>query len=131
MVKSEIRLNSKPKLLDKNLLERRNVVLLVEQQHGFFVVDAVDCPKRDGAVAIGDEQGIACDASHPFVAIVERLDIRKQNQHKECLFKHVVATVHQVAGLLKSLTDLELVVDRSVICSRDAYTPRPDVSVYA
>ena len=126
---SEIRLNSKPELLDKNLLECRNVVLLIEQKHSFFVINAIHRPERDGAVTIGDKHGIACDAGHPFVAIVERLYIRKQDQHKECLFKHIVAAVHQVACLPKGLANLELVINRSVIGSRDAYTARPDVSV--
>ena len=68
-------LNSKAELFDENLFESRNVILFVEQQHRFFIVDTVNRAERYRAVPVGYQDGVAGDACNAFVAIVECLNI--------------------------------------------------------
>ena len=71
----KIGLHRKAELVDENLLEGREVVLLIEQEHRLLVVDAPDRAERDGAIAVGYQYGIARDAGNALVAVVECLNV--------------------------------------------------------
>ena len=45
---------AKNSLNDENVFECRNVVLLIEEQHGLLVFDAVNRAEGDGAIAVGN-----------------------------------------------------------------------------
>ena len=68
---SEILPHSKLKLLDENLLEGVEVVLLVEDKHGFLVVDGINRAKTQRTIAVGNQDGIACDACCTFIIFRE------------------------------------------------------------
>ena len=73
----EISFHGKAELFNENFLESRNVVLLVKQKHGLFVVNAVYRAERDGAIVVGDKDGVARNTGNAFVSIVKGLNIRK------------------------------------------------------
>ena len=74
-IPSEIRLYRKDELVDKDLLESRDIVLLIEDKHSLLVVYGVHGPEGDRTVPIGDENSIAGDTGCALVAIGERLDV--------------------------------------------------------
>ena len=51
------------------------VVLFVEDEHGFLVVDGVNRAEAQRAIAVGYQDGIACDAGSSLVAVGEGLDV--------------------------------------------------------
>ena len=76
----EILFDGKFKLWDEYFFERYDVVLFVEDQHGFLVVDGIDGAERQRAVVIGKQDAIADKSRGAFVAVGERLDITYQQQ---------------------------------------------------
>ena len=73
----EVLFDGKLVLLDKNLLERIQVILFIKYQHRFLIVDGTHRAKTQGTVPISNQNGIACDASCALIAIGECLNIRK------------------------------------------------------
>lgn len=56
-------------LLDEYLFEGVDVVLLVEDEHGLFVVYGVNAAETQRTVAVGDEYGVAGDAGGTLVTV--------------------------------------------------------------
>ena len=53
------------------------IVLFIEDEHRFLIVDGTHRAKTQGTVPISNQNGIACDASCALIAIGECLNIRK------------------------------------------------------
>lgn len=49
---SEVRLHSKLELIHKDFLECRDIILLIENQHGFLVIDGFYTTERKRTVAV-------------------------------------------------------------------------------
>jgi hypothetical protein len=80
MIVLKIGFDRKPKLLDEKLFKDADRILFIKNQHCFFIFHSINGSERNGAVLIGNQNGVANDTCCPFVAIVERLDIRKKYQ---------------------------------------------------
>lgn len=76
----EVGVDGKAELVYKNLLEWRDIILLIKQQHRFFIIDTVNSAERDGAIPICYKNGIACNTCYAFITIVECLDVGKQHE---------------------------------------------------
>lgn len=71
----EIRFYGKQELVNEDFLECSDVVLLIKHEHCFLVVDRINSAEGNGAIAVGNEDGVARDAGRSFVAVGECLDI--------------------------------------------------------
>ena len=67
----KVGLNGESKLVDEYLLESRDVVLLTEDEHGLLIVHGIHCTEGDGAILVGDEDGIAGDAGYGLFYVPE------------------------------------------------------------
>ena len=85
----EICFDCKQELIDEYLLECGDIVLFVEHEHCFLVVNGIDRTERDGAIAICYKDGIACYACCSFVAIGECLNIREEHQSEDSFLKYI------------------------------------------
>ena len=94
----EILFDGKFILRDEDFFEGDYIVLLVEDKHGFFVVDGVDCAEGKGAVVVGHQDAIADQTRGTLVAVSKWLDIAYQQQCKQRLFKYTLSLVDDVAG---------------------------------
>ena len=63
------------KLVDEYLFESIQIILLVENKHGLFIVNRIYGAETQRAIAIGYQYSIAGDSGGSFIAIRERLDI--------------------------------------------------------
>ena len=68
------------KLPHKNLLERLNIRLLVKNQHRLLVFERIDGSKRDGTIAIFQQNRVADDPGGALIPIRKGLNIGDQNQ---------------------------------------------------
>lgn len=127
--KSEIFLNCKLELGYENLLERMQIVLFVEYQHRFFVVDGINRSKGNGTIAIGNEQSIAGNARGTLVAIRKRLDVTQQKQGQKRFLKNIVAVVYQFAARLQRFANLKSIVQRMIFRARDANAAMANATV--
>ena len=75
MFELEILLYGKLKLFDEDLFESADVVLFVEDEHGFFVVNGIYRTETQRAIAVGNQYGITGNTGCAFVAVSECLDI--------------------------------------------------------
>ena len=69
VAQSEISPNGKGELFNEDLLESGDIVLLVEDEHGFFVIHGVNCTEGNRAIIVRNQDGIAGNACSPFVAV--------------------------------------------------------------
>ena len=118
------------KLVDEDLLEGIEVVLLVENEHRLLVVNGIDRAETQWAIAVGNQDGIAGDASCTFVTIRESLDIRQEHKCQKCFLEDVFLAVYQVASIVHSLTNLEFIIQWVVVGSCDTHTTMADTSIY-
>ena len=51
---SKVSFHGEKKLIYENLLESRDVILLIEEEHCFLIVNGIDCAERDRTIAIGN-----------------------------------------------------------------------------
>ena len=65
----------KLKLVDEDLLEGIEIVLLVENEHSLLVVNGINRAETQRTIAVGNQYGVAGDASRALVAIRKCLDI--------------------------------------------------------
>ena len=125
----EIGLDSETELIDEYLLEGIKVVLLIEDKHRLLIVDRINRAETQRAVSIGYQNGIAGDTGCALVAIGECLNIRQEHKCEQSLFKDVLLTVYQVASILQSLSDLEFIIQRMIVGTRNTHTTVTDPSV--
>lgn len=76
----EILLDGKLILRDKDFFKGDYIVLLVEDKHGFFVVDGVDGAEGKGAVVVGHQDATADQTRGTFVTVNKWLYIAYQQQ---------------------------------------------------
>ena len=92
---SEICIHRELELLHKYLLESRNIILLIENKHGFLVIDRLHTAERQRAISMCNQHRIGADAGHTLIAIHKSLDIRKQ--HQQSLYSAYSSSILQPA----------------------------------
>lgn len=71
----------------EDVFECADVVLLVEKQHGFFVIDAVNGSERKRTIAVGDEDGVAGYACRALVAVGKGLYVTQEDEGQQGFFR--------------------------------------------
>ena len=112
----KIGFDGEEELVDEDGLEGCDIVLLVEHKYGLFVVDWIYCAEWNRAIAIGDENTVAHYAGCAFIAVGECLNVAEQNKCEKSFLEDIALAVDEAHGIFKCLADLELVVQRSVMC---------------
>ena len=127
--KLEIGFHGESELFDKNTFEGCDAVLFIKQQHGFLIVYGVHGAERQRTISGRYQHGIADDTGRALIAVVERLDIRDQQEQEQCFLENGLPAVDQSACFIQSLPYLKLVIQRTVIRTRYTHTPYPDIAV--
>lgn len=73
---------------------------------------------------MGDEKGVAAEASRTLVAICKRLDIAYQGECKESFCKRIVGGIDELARCFHGFVNLKIMLRRPIIGARDAHAPR-------
>lgn len=72
---SKISFDGKSELFHEYFLENADIVLLIKDQHPFFVFDRINRPKGNRAILIGNQNGITNNSGRSFVSVIECLDV--------------------------------------------------------
>ena len=72
---SEVGLDREGELVNENLLECRNIVLLIEDKHSLLVVHGINRTEGYRAVLVRDQDCVAGNAGRTLVSIGECLDV--------------------------------------------------------
>ena len=75
--------------------------MFVEKDNRLFIVDRLDAPVREGAIAVVDQDAVAGDPSGPFVPILEGLDIGNEQDGEQRLLKDQRPEVDHLAEIIK------------------------------
>ena len=71
----EVCFDGEEELVNEDAFEGGDIVLLIEHQHGFLVIDGIYCTEGDRAVTVGNKYAVAYDACCALVAVGECLNV--------------------------------------------------------
>ena len=113
-----------PELLQEQLFEVADIVLLVEQDDSFLVFDFVHASVGEGTVVVGQQNRVAENARSSLVSILKGLDVGNHEDGKQSSFDGVLRLVEESRQSFQGFTDLELIVQRAVVCAYNAHHAR-------
>ena len=75
----KISLHGKLKLINENFLNSTYIILLVENEHGFLILNSVYRSKGYGTIVVIHQYSITYNPGCPFIAIGKRLYVGYEN----------------------------------------------------
>ena len=78
----EVGVDGEGVLTHEDVFDGGDVVALVEEEHGLFVVEGIHAAVGEGAVAVRHEHSIGCYSGNTLVAVLECLDIGEKHQRE-------------------------------------------------
>ena len=77
----EIRLHGKLELFHKDFLECRDIILFIENQHGFLVIDGFYTTERKRTISVRYQHRIGSESRYAFITIHKCLNVGKQDEY--------------------------------------------------
>lgn len=71
----EVGFHSESELLYKYFLKLADIILLVKDEHRFFIFDCVDSSERDRTILVSNQDCVTYYTCCSFVPIIKRLNI--------------------------------------------------------